>query len=93
MIANYGYSDGEGEFYISIHTDRGAECASKPCIGACPRGLLVEEEDQYGERVIAVDDSKRKKIQYECMECKPSHDRSVLPCVKTCPFEALKHSW
>lgn len=93
MIANYGYKDAEGDFYITIDQDRCAECGNKPCIAACPKALLLEEEDPYGEAVAAIDDQKRKKIKYECMDCKPSQDRPPLPCVTACPFEAIRHSW
>jgi Fe-S-cluster-containing hydrogenase component 2 len=93
MIANYGYIDGEGEFYITVDQDKCASCADKPCIPACPASLFVEEEDPYGETVAAIDDIKRKKLKYECMPCKPTQDRPPLPCVVACPYDAVKHSW
>ena len=93
MIANYGYKDAEGEFYVTIDTAKCAECQAKPCIPACPRAMFVEEEDPYGDTVIAVDDAKRKQLKYECMGCKPSHARPPLPCVVACPRDALTHSW
>lgn len=93
MIANYGYRDAEGEFYIAIVQDRCAECSGRPCIVACPRSLFVEEEDPYGEVVAAIDDRKRKTLRYECMECKPEGGRSTPACVKACLWEAVRHSW
>jgi Fe-S-cluster-containing hydrogenase component 2 len=93
MIANYGYADGEGEFYITIHQDKCAQCEAKPCIPACPKALLVEEEDPYGETVAAVDDHRRRRLKYECMECKPRRNRPPLPCVSACPYGAVEHSW
>ena len=47
MIANYGYADGEGEFYITIDTSRCESCEAKPCIAACPASLYEEEEDLH----------------------------------------------
>jgi Fe-S-cluster-containing dehydrogenase component len=93
MIANYGYRDAEGEFYITIDQGRCATCEQKPCVPACPRALFAEEEDPYGERVAAVDDRKRKQLKYECMGCKPLRDRPPLPCVSACPVGAIHHSW
>ena len=93
MIANYGYSDAEGEFYITIDTGRCETCDDKPCVGACPATLFVEEEDPYGEQVVAIDEGKRKKLKYECVPCKPASSRVELPCVAACPFDALTHSW
>ena len=93
MIANYGYKDGEGEFYITIDTDRCAACDAKPCVAACPMKLFVVEEDPYGDEVVAIDDAKRKKLKYECAACKPTQGRPALPCVAACPFAAVSHSW
>jgi ferredoxin len=96
MIANYGYADAEGEFYITIDTGKCEECDGKPCVPACPRSLFVPEEDPYGEDVVAIDDMKRKKLKYECAPCKPntpSGERAALPCVKACPYSAITHSW
>jgi Fe-S-cluster-containing dehydrogenase component len=93
MIANYGYKDAEGEFYVTIDQDKCAACEEKPCVPACPKSLFVEEEDPYGESVAAIDDQKRKKLRYECMDCKPSQDRPPLPCMRACPFDAVRHSW
>jgi Fe-S-cluster-containing hydrogenase component 2 len=93
MIANYGYKDGEGEFFITVNQDKCAACGDKPCIPACPESLFLEEEDPYGESVAVVDDQKRRKLKYECAACKPSMQRPPLPCVSACPFDAVEHSW
>lgn len=93
MIANYGYKDAEGEFYLTINTDHCVECPEKPCVAACPQSILIVEEDPYGDEVVAVDDAKRKKLKYECSGCKPNLDRPPLPCVAACPTESLRHSW
>ncbi len=93
MIAHYGYKDAQGEFYITIDTGKCVDCEGKPCIKACPGSVFIEEEDPYGDEVVAVDDLKRKKIMYECAPCKPTRDRPPLPCVVACPHGALSHSW
>jgi Fe-S-cluster-containing hydrogenase component 2 len=93
MIANYGYKDGEGEFYITIDTGKCAKCAKKPCVPACPSSLFVVEEDPYGDEAVAIDDRKRKKLKYECAGCKPTQGRPPLPCIVACPYDALRHSW
>lgn len=93
MIANYGYTDAEGAFYVTIDQDRCAGCGGKPCVPACPSEVLVVEDDPYGESVAAVDDRKRRTLKYECAGCKPASGRPPLPCVRACPLGAIRHSW
>jgi len=93
VIAHYGYQDAEGEFFITIDTDRCGRCDGKPCVAACPRGVFTVEEDPYGDTVVAVDDRRRKRLRYECAGCKPAGDRPSLPCVRACPWGAMTHSW
>jgi Fe-S-cluster-containing hydrogenase component 2 len=93
LIAQYGYQDGEGTFFVTVDQTRCAACEEKPCIPSCPRGVFVQEEDPYGETVVAVEDRKRKKLKYECMGCKPGRPGVLLPCVAACPSGVLVHSW
>ena len=95
MLANYGYKDGSGEFYITIDTDKCDGC--KDCVPACPADVLEVTEDPFDpmsdDLVALVSDDHRKKIKYSCAPCKPEHDRPELPCVVSCPTEAIIHSW
>ena len=93
MIANYGYADAEGEFYITIDTSKCAECVERPCLPVCPASLYVEEEDPYGEQVIAVADEARRQLKYLCAPCKPHGTGDQIPCILACPYKALSHSW
>lgn len=93
MIANYGYRDAEGEFYVTIDTDRCSSCAEKPCISACPGSVLTGEEDPYGEMVVAVDALQRNRLKHACADCKPHRNRPSLPCTAACPCGAITHSW
>ena len=96
MLANYGYQDGSGEFFITIDTDRCNGCGD--CIPACPAMLFaVVDEDPHDplreEPVTIVVDDKRKKLKYECNPCKPPSGRPPLPCVRACKAGAIRHSW
>jgi Fe-S-cluster-containing hydrogenase component 2 len=93
MKANYGYKDGSGEYFITIDTDRCIECGDRPCVGACPAGLLEIIEDDYDDEVAAVKDEFRRQLKYACAPCKPVSDPPPLPCVTACPHGALEHSW
>ena len=50
MIANYGYKDGSGDYYISIDTDKCIDCsAGRACLTACPKEILYRILHSSGE--------------------------------------------
>jgi Fe-S-cluster-containing hydrogenase component 2 len=96
MLANYGYSDGSGEYFITVDTEKCNGCGD--CVESCPaRVLIVVEEDPNDplreEPVVIVAPDKRKKIKYECNPCKISGNEPRLPCVQACKAGAISHSW
>jgi len=96
MIANFGYKDGSGEFFISINTDKCNGCGD--CVPICPANIFEvrneDPNDPFREiPVAAVKESERKKIKYACSPCKPVSDRPPLPCVGACKAGAIVHSW
>ncbi len=95
MIANYGYKDGSGDFFLAIDTDRCDGCGD--CVLACPGRVLGVGEDPNDplreEPVAFVVEAHRKKLKYTCAPCKPDHNRPPLPCVQACKPEAISHSW
>ena len=93
MRANYGYKDGSGDYFIVIETDACVACSDKPCVAACPNGVLEVIEDDYDDEVVAVGEGFRGKLKYACAPCKPVSDPPPLPCVEACPHDAVEHSW
>ncbi|HLD35575.1 MAG TPA: 4Fe-4S dicluster domain-containing protein [Planctomycetota bacterium] len=97
MLANYGYNDGSGDFFITIDTDKCTGCGD--CIKVCPAKVLemiTDESDPFREiPVVAVTGEHRKKIKYSCSPCKGVQHKSAsdLPCVKACSPGAIAHSW
>ncbi len=103
MIAQYGYRDGSGTYYISIDTDKCDGCVDyevAKCVEVCPAGVFeVVDEDPNDplrdEPVAIVKEEHRNKLRFSCAQCKPASGYKVedLPCVKACPNGAISHSW
>lgn len=96
MLANYGYKDGSGDYFIAIDTDKCNGCGD--CVPVCPSAvLLVVAEDPNDplreEPVAMVSSDKKRKLKYECNPCKPVENRPSLPCVIACGVGAIQHSW
>jgi Fe-S-cluster-containing hydrogenase component 2 len=91
MIANYGYKDGSGEFFISINTDGCNGCGD--CATCCPAHAFEIIVNDYDEKVAAVTDAERRKLKYSCAPCKPVSNRPPLPCQAACQPGVILHSW
>lgn len=92
MLANYGYKDGSGEYFITVDTDKCNGCEA--CVKVCPAGVLEMITDDYDDVVVAVTDEHRKKIKYSCAPCKPMGAAAgSTPCIKACEPAAIAHSW
>lgn len=92
LITHYGYSDGSGEYYIVVDSDKCNGC--NKCVQACPQKALqleIEFIDLEEKTVAAVVELHRKKIKYTCTSCKPENKNT--PCVLACEFEAISTVW
>lgn len=90
MIANYGYEDGSGHYYIKIDTAKCAECSNKGCITSCPEELFVTELDDFDDEVVLIRDDARNTLQTSCASCKAGGHEL---CVKACEAGAIGFSW
>jgi ferredoxin len=98
MIANYGYDDGSGYYYITINGDVCARCETHPCVEACPSGVYAIELDDYDDVVAVVAEKIRRRLREACSSCKGQNGAGGvaernLPCTSACPGNALRHSW
>jgi NAD-dependent dihydropyrimidine dehydrogenase PreA subunit len=94
MIANYGFKDGSGEWYVIIDTDKCNGCSR--CVKVCPAKALEvgpDEMDVFREEPVAfIKQEERKKIRYTCAPCKPGSAAEPAPCVVACETKAISHS-
>jgi len=90
-IANYGYTDGSGDYYIIVNTDKCDGCGK--CVEACVGGVLEVITDDYDDKVLAVKKEHRKNVKYACAPCKPISGKRDLKCQSACPSGAITHSW
>lgn len=97
MIANYGYEDGSGFYYITIDGDCCAACVGHPCVQACPGEVYAVELDDYDDLVAVVQERARRRLRELCANCKAQNGDDgtsrPLPCTLACPAGALSHSW
>lgn len=91
MLANYGYTDGSGSYYITIDTDVCDGCGE--CVKACPAHIFEVAEDDYGDNKAQVAEKSRHSIKYLCAACKPTSGWKSLPCLDACKPGAIKHGW
>jgi ferredoxin len=94
MIANYGFRDGSGDWYVVVDTDKCNGCGKCPTV--CPAKILEVEPDEidiFREKPVAsVKYEERKKVRYNCAPCRPGYGDKLAPCVAVCEAKAISHS-
>ena len=89
MKVNYGYSDGSGEYYITVDNNTCDGCGA--CIKACPNGVFTLAPDDTGKEKAAVKDDVRKRLALVCPGI--SHCTAEPNCHSACPKNSINHSW
>ena len=86
MIANYGFKDGSGDWYVTIDTDKCNGCGKCPEVSAV-KILEVgpDEIDIFREEpVTLVKHEERGGSGLACAPCKPGYGEEPTPCAKVC---------
>jgi len=88
---SYGYSDGTGEYFITI--DKGLCDGCGKCVTACPENVFVLAQDGSEDMKAVVKEAVRQKLAFTCpgfRACSQSHQTN---CHSVCPREAISHTW
>jgi predicted CoA-substrate-specific enzyme activase len=90
MKVHYGYSDGTGEYFITIDNEKCDGCGE--CVQICPAGIFTTGKDDNGQLKAMVKEEARKKIAMLCPglgSCNPDKGN----CHAVCPQSAINHTW
>ena len=91
MKAQYGYSDGTGEYFITIDTGLCNGCGE--CVNSCPAGIFTVERDGATQPKAKVKDESRKKLALLCPGIASCQAGESGNCHSACPTDAITHSW
>jgi len=89
MKIHYGYTDGTGEYSITIDTGRCNGCGD--CVQACPSGIFILDKNDSDQLKAKVKEEARKKLAFLCPgfhSC--NHEQN---CHDVCSMQAISHSW
>jgi predicted CoA-substrate-specific enzyme activase len=91
MKVHYGYSDGTGEYFITIDVGLCDGCGQ--CLPACPAGIFTIASDDTGQPKARVKDELRKKLALLCPGFQSCHSEHEVNCHSACPRNAISHTW
>lgn len=90
MKVQYGYSDGTGEYFITIDYNLCNGCGE--CIKQCPAGIFIPEKDGASLRAVVKEES-RKRLAALCPGAGACPLGKTKSCQYLCPVKAVSHSW
>jgi predicted CoA-substrate-specific enzyme activase len=91
MKIAYGYSDGTGEYYLTVDTGKCDGCGK--CVPACPTAVLEVGTNDQGQPKARVKETVRKKLHLTCPGYKTCSAANQVNCHSACPNDALSHTW
>lgn len=90
MKVQYGYSDGTGEYYITIDHNLCNGCGE--CITKCPAGIFSLEENGASPKAV-VREECRKKLAALCAGAGACLLGRESNCETVCSVKAITHGW
>jgi ferredoxin len=86
MLANYGYADASGDYFITVDTDKCTGCGR--CAEICPKDIFEMVLDDYDETVPVVRNQITRELGHEC-----EAEICGYQCHTVCEVDAIAHSW
>lgn len=92
MKANYGYSDGSGNYFVTVDGEKCDACGL--CLPVCPAGLFEIGPVDGGENKAKIKDTLRRKLAQLCPGAETCRRQlKGKNCQTVCPKGAISHSW
>jgi predicted CoA-substrate-specific enzyme activase len=91
MKVQYGYSDGTGEYFITVDPARCDGCGE--CVLACPSAIFTVAKTDSAQPVARVRDEVRKKLALVCPGFHSCSTKCKVNCHSVCQHGAISHSW
>ncbi len=88
---HYGYSDGMGDYFITIDTSLCDGCGE--CVQACPSGIFIVVDNDSGQLKAVVKEEARKKLAFLCPGFQACSSKHKVNCHSVCSRGAISHSW
>ncbi len=89
--AQYGYSDGTGNYFITIDTGRCDGCGE--CVTVCPSAILEVATEDDGQLRARVKEEARKNLAMLCPGYEACLAKLERNCHRVCPGDAISHTW
>jgi predicted CoA-substrate-specific enzyme activase len=88
---SFGYSDGTGEYFLTVDNALCDGCGL--CVPACPENILILNQDDHGEPKAAVREELRQRLALTCPGFNACLHNQPDNCQRVCPHDAISHSW
>ena len=91
LKVQYGYSDGTGDYFITIDTGRCDGCGE--CVPACPPGIFEVAKNDASQPKAKVKEEAKKKLAFLCPGFHACSSKLEVNCHRVCQKDAISHTW
>lgn len=88
---HYGYTDGTGDYFITIDAGRCDGCGK--CVPVCPPGIFEVVQEDTSQPKARVKEAARKNLAFLCPGFPSCNGSLKANCHSVCPEDAISHTW